>query len=141
MATRSTIGIEHEDGTISAIYCHWDGYFGHHAPILLNSYDTYDKAYALIAGGSLSILDNNISPDPSAIHNFDEKQRGVCVYYIRDRGEPHVQNSAFIYDSFDDWVDDSINRHEEYNYLFTEGGWVARVGDTFYNELPAAPMA
>lgn len=26
MATRSRIGIENQDGTVTSVYCHWDGY-------------------------------------------------------------------------------------------------------------------
>jgi len=26
MATRSNIGIVNEDGSVTGIYCHWDGY-------------------------------------------------------------------------------------------------------------------
>ena len=39
MATRSNIGIVNEDDSITAIYCHWDGYPEHNGKILLNHYN------------------------------------------------------------------------------------------------------
>ena len=34
MATRSAIGYIRPDGSIRAVYCHWDGSPGHQLPIL-----------------------------------------------------------------------------------------------------------
>jgi hypothetical protein len=38
MSTRARIAIENDDGSFTSIYTHWDGYVGHHGPILLNHY-------------------------------------------------------------------------------------------------------
>ena len=38
MATRSNTGIENENGRVSAIYCHWDGYPEHNGRILKEHY-------------------------------------------------------------------------------------------------------
>ena len=56
MATRSTIAVEHADGTVSQVYCHWDGYLTHNGQILLDHYDTQEKAEQLVSLGSISSL-------------------------------------------------------------------------------------
>lgn len=43
MSTRSTIGIRHEDGSVTKIYCHWDGYIEWNGAILQKYYNTADK--------------------------------------------------------------------------------------------------
>ena len=54
MGTRSRIAIRNADNTYLSVYCHWDGYPSHHAPILQQHYDTEDKVRALLAGGDFS---------------------------------------------------------------------------------------
>lgn len=38
MSTRSTIAIEHADGTVKKVYCHYDGYISHNGKILAEQY-------------------------------------------------------------------------------------------------------
>ena len=59
MATRSRIAIENEDGTVTSIYCHWDGYVDHNGMILQEHYNERSKVEALIALGDISYLDAN----------------------------------------------------------------------------------
>lgn len=114
MATRSRIGIEHEDGKITSIYCHWDGYPEHHLPILEGHYFDREKVAKLIELGDLSVLGEEV--DPTGPHSFDRPQGGVCVAYGRDRGEKGTD--AQSYRDVDDFAE------FEYNYLFTkEGKW------------------
>src|SRR4029450_988789 len=55
MATRARVGVRNEDGTVTSIYTHWDGYPEHHLPILTEAYATEERARALIALGDVSI--------------------------------------------------------------------------------------
>lgn len=87
MGTRSYIGIEDSDGTISGIYCHWDGYPEGVGAILRDFYGDPDRVRKLVAGGDLSILGPDIEPAEGVVHSFDRPADGVCVYYARDRGE------------------------------------------------------
>jgi hypothetical protein len=117
MATRSTIAVEHADGTISSIYCHWDGYLSNNGSILFNKYDTLEEAEALLKNGNLSILGVRI--DPIGPHSFDNPEQGTCVYYGRDRGEFNqepVKHSSFIHYKFNCDLQD-------YNYFFKDGVW------------------
>ena len=105
MATRSRIGIENENGTVSSIYCHWDGYPEHNGKVLKEHYTDRSKVEQLIELGDISSL---------------REEPGVTVAYHRDRGEDFQEAR----------VDKNPERYftsdiEEYGYLFTKNGeWV-----------------
>lgn len=97
MSTRSHIGIMNHDGTVTYIYCHFDGYPEHNGQILLYFYNTEERVRELMELGNLSILDRNAFPDPRRIHKFGHwtdingdfhewRQEGVCLFYGRDGG-------------------------------------------------------
>ena len=118
MATRSTIAIQHPNGTISKIYCHWDGYPTYNGRILAVYFTEYLKAKELLSHGSLSVLRPNINPTVAG-HTFDTPQQGVCVYYGRDRGETETMAQSFL--SLDQYIQESD--FEEYNYILVNGVW------------------
>lgn len=60
MGTHSSINI-FEDGVVRGVYCNFDGYPSHQAPILLNHYASVEAVRALIAGGDMSQLEPNMS--------------------------------------------------------------------------------
>lgn len=104
MGTRSTIAIQNPDGTITGVYCHWDGYVDHNGRILHKNYDTEDKVLALIELGNISQL--CVTTDST-------------IAYARDRGEyDQAAESSASWSTF-------IKDHgEEYNYIFVVGeGW------------------
>lgn len=132
MATRSRIGIENEDGTVSSVYCHWDGYPSNNGKILVTHYTDREKVKELIALGAISSLKENVAPTelpdiigirmlkefkvlPKTTHTFDTPQDGVTIAYHRDRGE-ELQEAR---------VDKSIEAYaksdyEQYGYVFTK---------------------
>lgn len=119
MATRSRIGILNEDGTVSSIYSHWDGYPSHHGRILSTSYTDPEKVRKLINLGSISILDDEVeTSDP---HTFEKPKEGVTVAYHRDRGEDY--DPPRINRSLEDYFEDD---NEEYGYLFVDGEWLVK---------------
>lgn len=120
MATRSTIAVEHADGTISSIYCHWDGYLSNNGSILFNKYDTLEEVEALLKNGNLSIL--GIRIDPIGPHSFDEPEKGTSVYYGRDRNDKNQEPKK--YSDFDFYRFDCF--FQDYNYLFKNGEWYVR---------------
>ena len=61
MSTRSLIGYQKEDGSITFAYCHFDGYPEHHMPILTEHYNTREKAIELVSKGGMSFLDEDIN--------------------------------------------------------------------------------
>jgi len=60
MATRSNIAIANQDGTVSSIYCHHDGYIDGVGKVLQENYNTREKMEQLIALGDISSLGETI---------------------------------------------------------------------------------
>lgn len=128
MSTNSTIAIQHKDGTIEQVYCHWDGYLSHNGKILLGFYTERSKVEELIKLGSISILDKDIGEQ----QDFDKRTAGMTLAYHRDRDETlHI-------DKF------SSKRHmeldgnlQEFNYFFNDNDtW--EVGKKIWSDLAEA---
>jgi len=115
MATRSTIAIERADGTVSQVYCHWDGYLTHNGEILLEYWSDPAKLEQLIGLGNLSTLGTEIGRK----HDFeDSSDLECCTFYGRDRGETGQEARTFA-----DWQDYVNNRQqEEFDYVLRCGG-------------------
>ncbi len=115
MGTRSTIAMQNVDGTVTSIYCHWDGYISHTGNILYQFYRKDAKVRKLIRLGNISSLGREIGTK----HNFDDRPEGETTAYGRDRGV--MLQEAKSYASWRELLD---NDSEEYNYLFVPGeGW------------------
>lgn len=128
MATRSRIAIEHQDGTVESIYCHWDGYPTHNGAILNEHYRDRSKVEKLIALGNISSLAPEV--EPTGPHSFKNPQYGVVVAYHRDRDDhmskPRINQSRAGYFRSD---------IESYGYLFTkEGEWIYACGHTSHRQ-------
>jgi len=112
MATRSRIAIENQDGTVTSIYCHWDGYTNGVGKTLEKWYTTQEKVEALIELGDISSLD--MTPTST-------------VAYHRDRGEDLEQTT---FSNIENLFKKGFNSGEEYVYCFTKDGkWL--VSDDF----------
>jgi len=123
MATRSNIGILNSDGTVNYIYCHYDGYLEHNGAILNEHYTTEGKVRALMALGDLSVLGEDIGEK----QDFENRVKGTCLAYGRDRGETGVEARTCSY------ADYTKEHFEEYVYLFTpDKGWEIRAYGTNY---------
>ena len=103
MSTRSFIGIQNPDGTITGVYCHHDGYLAGVGKTLRENYTTPEAVRNLVVLGSLSSLGEDLD---------------VTQAYHRDRGEDldiaKYKNLAEV--SFDDGG-------YEFLYVFTSEGW------------------
>ena len=121
MGTRSTIAIQNTGtfGTVTGIYCHWDGYLEHNGKILAENYTTESAVRELIALGDLSSLGETIG----AKTDFNDAAKGQCVAYARDRGETDV--AATTFDSHADLVE-QIGQGFDYLYIPGKGWSVAR---------------
>lgn len=110
MATRSIIGIENEDGTITSVYCHYDGYVDGVGRTLLVKWCSRESAEALLALGDLSSLGDDL-PSTVAFH--------------RDRGElkrrPHLSRDVTGF------MSERQNCGAQYCYL------IDRSGEWFYS--------
>lgn len=125
MSTRSNIGILNPDGTVDAVFCHWDGYPNGVGVILRDYYTSEEKVRKLISVGAIDTLDENIDPDPSQPHCIYSMQEGVCAFYCRD-SEEHHDLEIFHFNSIDDFLDLSCGNRFYAEYLYY------RYGDIWY---------
>lgn len=115
MATRSRIGILNDDGSVTSVYCHWDGYPSHNGKILREHYNTPDAVRELLKEGDMSVLAPKCNKPEG--HSFDNPVEGHVIYYGRDRGEKDTEPR-------DDTTESDFHRDgEEYNYLMKKGKW------------------
>jgi hypothetical protein len=105
MATRSRIGIENNNGTVSSIYCHWDGYPEHTGKILKDYYSDPNTLQQLLDLGDISFLKENLKD---------------TIAYHRDKGED--LNPSFIHPDVNSF---KPMEYEEYGYVLTKDNeWV-----------------
>ncbi len=109
MATRSLIGKQNTDGTITNIYCHWDGYPDHNGVVLQEYYNSPAKVDELLALGNLSFLGRVIGGK----QDFDNRNRenDWCLAYGRDRGEKNQEASTVTREEF-------FNKDSGVDYLY-----------------------
>ncbi len=93
MATRSTIALEFADGSVSQVYCHFDGYLGGVGAQLVESYSNPFELQKLIDQGDMSCIGEPYT----------------------DRGESYEDNAARRYQNFDEYVAECYQ--EEYDYI------------------------
>lgn len=145
MSTRSIIGILNSDGTATYVFCHWDGYPSHHAPILMEHYATEDRVRQLLAQGQIEVLDKYISPEevPGSIepahpvgdyrpgwkHSSETSAKDVCEFYLRDNDVSHLSDkqkeesysiTAPLAEFGDRWGGQC------FDYIFKNGVWYMR---------------
>ena len=122
MSTRSRIAIENQNGSVTSIYCHFDGYISGVGKLLKEYYTTQAKVEALIELGDISSLDMT----PSS-----------TIAYHRDRNEDLHKTS---YLCVEDLFNLGFQSGEEYVYCFTKNNiWlVNEVGSNQVNDLKVA---
>lgn len=114
MATRSNIAIENQDGTVSSIYCHFDGYVEGVGDTLFEYYQSKEKLQELINLGDISSLGETIEE---------------TVAYHRDGGEDYNEPSKYkdveeFFESFE----------QQYAYCLTKEG-IHLVGKESSNQI------
>lgn len=105
MATTSTIAVQHADGSVSQIYCHFDGYLSGVGKKLLAHYNTLEQAEALVAMGGASCIRETLETSE--------------FYHRNSREELTVEK-------YSSWADYFLNACTEgYDYVFTpDAGWL-----------------
>ena len=105
MSTRSYIAKEHNDGSITAIYCHFDGYIEGVGQTLYENYNTNEKIDELLTLGDLSSL----GPTPNE-----------SKAYHRDYNEKlHIAE----YNKLSEFLNMVSNSWAEYVYIWRYGRW------------------
>ena len=105
MATTSTIAVQHANGTVSQIYCHFDGYLDGVGRTLLTHYNSLEQAEALVALGGASCIRETLETSEFYHRNLNEDLTVV---------------------EYSSWADYFLNAQcEEYDYVFTsDAGWL-----------------
>lgn len=121
MSTRSRIGIKNSNGTITSIYCHFDGYPDGVGAVLKEHYNDENVIQKFINLGDMSFLTPTIDPNPNLPHSFDKPQKGVTVFYGRDRQEENI--NARISNTEKEYFKLAEDCWGEYAYLWENGKW------------------
>jgi len=117
MATRSNIAVLNEDGTVTMVYCHWDGYPSNNGKILLENYKTYEEVYNLLSHGSMSTL---------------KEDAETSVFYHRDRGENLDDVHPYRFPTEGSFLIDARGQaFEEWLYYFKDDKWLVK---SFHDE-------
>jgi hypothetical protein len=117
MATRSRIAIENQDGTVTSIYCHFDGYLSGVGKKLFEHYDR-EKTEKLMELGDISVLGES-TLDTIAYHR--DRNEDLCFKTF-----PNTQ------DLFDYGFESGV----EYVYcLHNNGIWAVKEYDSSIVEI------
>ena len=113
MATNSSIGMIQPNGSVIAVYCHYDGYLSGVGKKLINYYRDPAKVKELITLGRNGI--SSLGKEIGKKQNFyNPTDPDWCLFYGRDRGD---RNREFRvpYSSAEDF---RRNYDQNYGYLF-----------------------
>ena len=106
MGTRSTIALEFADGSVSQVYCHWDGYLSGVGAELESDYTDPFALQKLIDGGDMSTIGEPYTA----------------------RGEAYEDCAPRRYQTVDEYFADC--QQEEYDYILRpvdgEAVWFVR---------------
>ena len=84
MGTRSTIAIEFADGSVSQVYCHWDGYLANNGAILAEHYMDPFKVRELVDLGGFSSLRETVAETAGAAYTQRGEDKDVNRYMNAD---------------------------------------------------------
>jgi hypothetical protein len=95
MGTPSLIGVCNEDGSVTTTYCHYDGYLAHNGRVLVEHYNTPERARAVAEAGYLSGLEYDLEESIRSSVNRESTRtydsvgsymwhafRETCAHYI-----------------------------------------------------------
>lgn len=104
MGTPSMIGVMNADGSVTATYCHYDGYLEGNGRTLVNHYNSPGRAGAVATAGYFSSLGENL---------YESIETAV-----------HKNEKPVVYDSVKIYMKYGYNRAgADYLYLFDGEAW------------------
>lgn len=127
MSTHAVIGIL-KDNILDNVYVHSNGDLSWTGRMLLEHYNTAEKANALIQLGDLSIIKERLAPNEGELHGFGyecpvDRAPGVTVAYHRDRNEPLNIEHTKVPDGKLETVFELIDLGIRRRYIFANGQW------------------
>jgi hypothetical protein len=137
MATHSTIAKENNDGTVTQVYCHWDGYPTGVGHTLLNHYCNADKLSLLLSHGGISSLGDDIGEQ----HSFTNPYKYSTPEHSEWANDPKNSTTFYGRDCHEDVDINTFGtlehylvdcQREEFDYILkTDGKWYLLFGSEF----------
>jgi hypothetical protein len=121
MGTRSTIALEFADGTVQAVYCHWDGYLSNNGKILLKHYSDPFKLRDLIDLGGFSSLEGTV--EATAEKAYTQRGEDISIQKFKDIEDYYANVSGEEYDYILNKTWDGKAQWYVRSYA-TKGNWV-----------------
>lgn len=118
MATPCYIGLEHQDGYIESIYCHFDGYLSSVGLELYTNYNSLEKLEELLSNGDMSFLGKTIED---------------CSFY-KHNGESDTNSQQHL--CIQSWL--LGKKYVDYLYLFKDNKWYVGNRTNSFTELSNA---
>ena len=97
MGTRSTIALEFADGSVSQVYCHWDGYLENNGAILAQNYTDPFKVRALVDLGGFSSLCATVEATAETAYTKRGEDKDVNRYMNADEYFDCSQQEEYDY--------------------------------------------
>jgi hypothetical protein len=104
MGTSSMIANRNEDGTVTATYCHYDGYISYNGKMLVDNYNTPEKAKAVGEAGYLSSLKADLYESVvDSVHNDPAVQYDSPKAFLQS-GDNHAGADYLYFFDGEDWL-------------------------------------
>ena len=97
MATRSTIALEFADGSVSQVYCHWDGYLDNNGDILRYNYMDPFVVRDLVDLGDFSSLQTTVEATAEGAYTQRGEDKEVRRYMNVDEYFDCCQQEEYDY--------------------------------------------
>lgn len=117
MSTHASITVQ-DGNKFKSVYLHWDGYPERALKMLQKHYNNQKLALELVNLGDISQLEAKIHPASNKTHSFDEPQKDVTIFYLRDRNDSVAKTKVF--NSLKDVLK---YNSQQYNYFFNGKEW------------------
>ena len=107
MSTRSNIAIENRDGSITSLYCHYDGYLSHNGKILAEHYSDPKKVRELFSGNGF----RSLTTDPKDLDRYKgtgDKNEYSNEYNFIDCNDPLFIEYVYLFKNDTWYVSESL---------------------------------
>lgn len=142
MDRTSCIAIVEANGEVKAIYCNDYGHPAHNGKLLLEHYNTEEKARGLISMGQLARLGALIKREDGQPYDFDSPANDTSIAYYRDMGE---RLEIWGYKSIEHFMEDLLYAvipiEADFVYVWQNGAWGYSEVDTSADSTPETVIA
>ena len=111
MSTRSTIAIEFADGSVSQVYCHFDGYLSNNGMLLNNFYNDPFEVRALVDLGDFSSLCETVEETAEGAYSGRTWEQADGTFEVEE-------SPARRYMNLDEYFAEC--QQEEYDYILRQ---------------------